>query len=95
MTDNLRKFIRNIITENIKDLKDGNIVTRKGAEVEYGSQEHVDDLRDSLQWLLRWRDKQKTGSASRVTYSNAVNRLKSQLKAAERYGRRHGLVKET
>ena len=87
----LKEFVKHVIDENAKDFR-GSFINEDGKEFEFGSKEHVADLESSLRVLIKIRDQQRRGSASRMTYAHAVNRLKNQLDAARRHAIKHGLI---
>jgi len=68
--------------------------TRRGYEVDWGSRQHVKDLADSLEELIRIRNAQPRTSKSRYVYARAVEEMRRQYRAARRYGIRHGLIQE-
>lgn len=55
-----------------------------GSKVPVGSKKHIEDLGHRIADLVRWRDKEKKGSESRANYTRLINKLRSQLKSAER-----------
>lgn len=55
-----------------------------GTRVPAGSDKHIDDLKSRISDLVRWRDKEKKGTENRANYSRLINKLKSQLRSAER-----------
>ena len=90
----IRKIIADeIIAENMRQLKSGNITTASGDEVEDGSDAHISDLEKSLETLLRLRSQARRGSATRKTYSDAVARARAQLKAVKRRVEKRALGK--
>jgi len=72
----------------------GNVRTRKGKEVPWGSSKHVDDLQASLDELIRIRNAQPRTSKSRYIYARAVEETRKQYRSAQRYGIRQGWIEE-
>lgn len=78
----------------LEDQVRGKVRTRRGREVTWGSEQHVKDLQDSLEELIRIRDAHPRTSKARYIYSQAVKAMRQQIKAAKRYGIQNGLIQE-
>ena len=77
----LNEFVNEIIVENyIKNT----ILISSGQAVKYASPKHIKDLIKVLNILIIARNQQRKSSACREAYSNAVRRIRMQLKSAER-----------
>mgnify|MGYP005642721373 CR=1 FL=1 len=72
----------------------GNVKTRKGKEVPWGSLKHVTDLQASLDELIRIRNAQPRTSKSRYIYARAVEETRKQFRSARRHGIRQGWIEE-
>ena len=81
MNNILNEFVGEIIVENYtKDI----ILISSGQAVKYASPEHIKDLIKVLNLLIIARNQQRRSSAYREAYSNAVRRMRLQLKNAEK-----------
>lgn len=61
------------------------IRTLSGADVVWGTDEHINDLRTTINSLSVWRDAQRRGSSKRADYQRMINRLKGELRSVERF----------
>lgn len=76
-------LIRSYVTELIEArLREADI--SDGSRVPVGSDRHIKDLEGRIADLVRWRDKEKKGTENRANYSRLINRLRSQLRVAQR-----------
>lgn len=63
----------------------------------WGSEEHISDLEARIADMTSWRDRQRKGSEARANYARIVQRLKSELRSAQRnlgVGLAEGLIAE-
>lgn len=63
----------------------------------WGSPEHIADLEARIADMTSWRDRQRKGSETRANYARIVQRLKSELRSAQRnlgMGLTEGLIAE-
>jgi len=82
----LKNYIKLTIKESRRQLREqDNIILSNGKTTSWGTQEHLDDLENSLLSLKRMRDAQRRGTASRMAYSQAVKSLQGQLSSATRH----------
>jgi len=74
----LKKFISLVVERRLReaDITDG--------KTDWGSDEHVSDLRNRIEDLTKWRDRQRKGTEARANYARLITRLRSELKSAER-----------
>lgn len=68
-----------------RKLAEQEVTLATGELAKWGSQEHIDDLNNTLQSLIRQRNSAHRRSPARTDYTRAVSRIRSQLRAAERY----------
>jgi hypothetical protein len=95
MSIDIKKLVKELIAEELRalDLNEGysrklteqEVMLASGEYAPWGSQEHIDDLKATLQSLTLQRSRSQRRSAARTDYTRAIARLRSQLKAAERY----------
>lgn len=78
------KLLRDYIDLALKEVRVREADVSGGRRVVWGSDEHVEDLRNRISELSSWRDKQKRGSETRANYSRLISRLKSELRSALR-----------
>lgn len=83
----MEKYLRQIIRESSSKTADGRVV-------EYGSEEHLEDLQQTLDILLKLRDNQKKTSKSRYIFARAAEEARKQLSRAKKHGVKAGLIKE-
>ena len=74
----LKEYISLVIESRLReaDITDG--------KTEWGSDEHVSDLQNRIDDLIRWRDRQRKGTEARANYARLITRLRSELKSALR-----------
>ena len=95
MSVDIKKLIKELIAEELrsakldegysKKLTEQEVVLASGETASWGSQQHIDDLKATLQSLTLQRSRSQRRSAARTDYTRAIARLRSQLRAAERY----------
>jgi len=76
----LREYVRIVLESRLRetDITDG-------SRVPFGSKKHILDLETRIADLERWRDRQRRGSETRANYARLITRLRSELRAANRY----------
>lgn len=76
--NDLKEFIELVIEARLRevDITDG--------KTSYGSEEHIIDLQNRIEDLIKWRDKQRKGTEARANYARLIARLRSELKSAQR-----------
>lgn len=74
----LKKYIELVVEKRLReaDVTDG--------KAEWGSDKHVEDLKNRIEDLIKWRDKQRKGTEARANYARLVTRLRAELKSAMR-----------
>lgn len=87
----MKKYLRHAVR---RILAEGPFVTASGETVEYGTQEHVDDLKKTLDDLIRVRNRQPRTSKARYIYARAVEETRKKMRKAKRFGIRNGLIEE-
>lgn len=88
----MEKYLRQIIRSLIRE---GTFKTALGSDVDYGSQEHIDDLTASLEDLIRVRDRHPRTSKDYYIYARSVEALRKQLRRARSAGLKAGLIEES
>lgn len=78
MINELKQFISLVLERRLReaDVTDG--------KAGWGSDEHVADLKNRIEDLTKWRDRQRKGTEARANYARLITRLRSELKSAER-----------
>lgn len=78
MVNELKQFISLVLERRLReaDVTDG--------KADWGSDEHVADLKTRIEDLSKWRDRQRKGTEARANYARLITRLRSELKSAER-----------
>lgn len=78
MVNELKQFISLVLERRLReaDVTDG--------KADWGSDEHVADLKTRIEDLAKWRDRQRKGTEARANYARLIARLRSELKSAER-----------
>lgn len=84
------QFVRQCLREASRDY----ITTLSGNQVQFGTQEHIDDINETIRNLSRFRDAQRRASAARAAYAAAIRELKKERDAATRHGQRQGYIEE-
>lgn len=79
MTRNILKEYVELVIE--KRLREADVTDGKA---QWGSDEHIADLKYRIEDLIKWRDRQRKGTESRANYARLVARLRAELKSAER-----------
>lgn len=74
----LKQYISLVVERRLReaDVTDG--------KTDWGSDEHVADLRNRIEDLTKWRDRQRKGTEARANYARLISRLRAELKSAER-----------
>jgi len=71
-----------------KSLREDDVTLSDGTSANFGSDEHIEDLENTLASMVRIRDYQARGSASRENYTRTVGSLRNQIRAAKRANRK-------
>jgi len=71
-----------------KSLREDDVTLSDGSSAIFGSDEHLEDLESTLASMVRIRDYQARGSASRENYTRTVGSLRNQIRAAKRANRK-------
>ena len=79
MTRNILKEYVELVLE--KRLREADVTDGK---TDWGSDEHITDLKYRIEDLTKWRDKQRKGTEARANYARLITRLRAELKSAER-----------
>lgn len=76
--ETLKEFVELVLEKRLReaDVTDG--------KAEWGSDEHIQDLKFRIEDLIKWRDRQRKGTETRANYARLVSRLRAELKSAER-----------
>ena len=84
--NHLKQFIGLVLETRLReaDITDG--------KVPWGSDEHVTDVQNRIESLLKWRDRQRKGTETRANYSRLITRLRTELKSALRSASKNKLV---
>lgn len=82
----LKEYISLVIETRLRevDITDG--------KASLGSDEHVTDVQNRIESLLKWRDRQRKGTEARANYSRLITRLRAELKSALRSAYKNKLV---
>jgi hypothetical protein len=74
----LKEFVELVVEGGLKeaDITDG--------KTEWGSDEHIVDLNNRIEDLIKWRDRQRKGTEARANYARLITRLRAELKSAQR-----------
>ena len=75
----LSEYARLLVEARIREVE-----VSDGSKVKHGSSKHIRDLRVRIADLSRWKNQQKKGSDARANYSRVIQRLKGELRSAER-----------
>jgi hypothetical protein len=77
-TSELKKYIELVVEKRLReaDVTDG--------KTEWGSDKHVEDLKNRIEDLVKWRDRQRKGTEARANYARLITRLRAELKSAMR-----------
>lgn len=78
LKSDLKEYIALVVESKLReaDVTDG--------KAEWGSDEHIADLNNRIEDLIKWRDRQRKGTEARANYSRLVSRLRAELKSAQR-----------
>ena len=84
----LKKYVELVVESKLReaDVTDG--------KTEWGSDEHIQDLKFRIEDLIKWRDRQRKGTETRANYARLVSRLRAELKSAERANAKFKTVPE-
>lgn len=93
ITERIRRVVRELV-ELVIESKMREAEVSDGSRVPHGSKQHVKDLEARIADLTRWRNGQKKGSDARANYSRVINRLKSELKSAQRAAEKKKVLKK-
>lgn len=76
--NDLKQYIELVIESKLReaDVTDG--------KTPWGSDEHVVDLQNRIEDLIKWRDRQRKGTEARANYARLITRLRAELKSAMR-----------
>lgn len=76
--NDLKQYIELVVESKLReaDVTDG--------KAPWGSDEHVVDLQNRIEDLIKWRDRQRKGTEARANYARLITRLRSELKSAMR-----------
>jgi len=76
--DTLKEYVELVLERKLRevDVTDG--------KAEWGSDDHIVDLKNRIEDLIKWRDRQRKGTEARANYARLVTRLRAELKSAER-----------
>lgn len=76
--NDLKQYIELVLESRLReaDVTDG--------KAEWGSDEHIQDLKYRIEDLTKWRDRQRKGTEARANYARLITRLRAELKSAMR-----------
>lgn len=88
MSPELKKYIKLVVESRLReaDVTDG--------KAEWGSEEHVRDLQNRIDDLVKWRDRQRKGTEARANYARLITRLRAELKSAMRQASKNKPVED-
>jgi len=84
----LKQYIELVVESKLReaDVTDG--------KAEWGSDEHIVDLNNRIEDLIKWRDRQRKGTEARANYARLITRLRAELKSAMRQSAKNKPVME-
>lgn len=85
----LSELVRLIVEKKVREAQ-----LSGGRITEWGSDDHIEDLQARWYDMCSWRDKYPKGSEQRANYARLANRLKTELKSAERHKAKKKILEE-